>query len=128
MAGSAIAVTSRRRPVPTGDEEATTTLKLGEMRHASAISTAAAHQILVSIEEDRIKRNENPLVKNDLTNKTTQYLETFARFKGTETVTAVNAEVEQLRELAEFEKAQLGMSGTGWEYRWDWGLADRMCV
>lgn len=109
MAGqTALAVTARRRPKPSGDEEATSTLKLGEMSSSAALSTAAAHELLTRIEEARANDPKLPLTYNDLINKNNAYLATFARFKGSETVQQVTSEAETLTQLAEFERAQLG--------------------
>lgn len=103
-----LAITARRRPKPTGDEEATTNLKLGEMSNSAALSTAAAHELLTRIEEARAQDPKLPLAYNDLINKNNAYLATFARFKGSETVQQVTSEAETLTQLAEFERAQLG--------------------
>lgn len=109
MAGlTHLAQTARRRPKPSGDEEATTNLKLGEMSSSAALSTAAAHELLTRIEEARAQDPKLPLTYNDLINKNNAYLATFARFKGSETVQQVTSEAETLTQLAEFERAQLG--------------------
>ncbi|GAB7328299.1 hypothetical protein MBLNU13_g00302t2 [Cladosporium sp. NU13] len=108
MAGlTHLAQTARRRPKPSGDEEATTNLKLGEMSSSAALSTAAAHELLTRIEEARAQDPKLPLTYNDLINKNNAYLATFARFKGSETVQQVTSEAETLTQLAEFERAQL---------------------
>jgi len=109
MAGlTPLAQTARRRPKPTGDEEAGSTLKLGEMANSAALSTAAAHELLAKIEEARQQDPKLPLTHNDLINKNNAYLETFARFRGSDTVQQVTSEAETLTQLAEFERAQLG--------------------
>ena len=109
MAGlTHLAQTARRRPKPSGDEEATSNLKLGEMSSSAALSTAAAHELLTRIEEARAQDPKLPLTYNDLINKNNAYLATFARFKGSETVQQVTSEAETLTQLAEFERAQLG--------------------
>lgn len=111
MAGQTVlAQTARRRPKPSGDEEATANLKLGEMTSSAALSTAAAHELLTRIEEARAQDPKLPLTYNDLINKNNAYLQTFARFKGSETVQQVTSEAETLTQLAEFERAQLGES------------------
>ncbi|KAM0705978.1 hypothetical protein Q7P35_007338 [Cladosporium inversicolor] len=108
MAGlTHLAQTARRRPKPSGDEEATSNLKLGEMSSSAALSTAAAHELLTRIEEARAQDPKLPLTYNDLINKNNAYLATFARFKGSETVQQVTSEAETLTQLAEFERAQL---------------------
>lgn len=45
--------------------------------------------------------------------KTTEYLDHFARFKRKENVEAVERLLSAHKELAKFERAQLGMSGRG---------------
>ncbi|KAM0695681.1 hypothetical protein Q7P36_004163 [Cladosporium allicinum] len=109
MAGlTPLAQTARRRPKPAGDEEASSVLKLGEMSNSAALSTAAAHELLIKIEEARQKDPKLPLTHNDLIRKNTAYLEVFARHKGSDTVQQVTSEAETLTQLAEFERAQLG--------------------
>jgi DNA-directed RNA polymerase II subunit RPB4 len=109
MAGlTPLAQTARRRPKPAGDEEASSVLKLGEMSNSAALSTAAAHELLLKIEEARGKDPNLPLTHNDLITKNNTYLEVFARFKGSDTVQQVTSEAETLTQLAEFERAQLG--------------------
>jgi DNA-directed RNA polymerase II subunit RPB4 len=109
MAGlTPLAQTARRRPKPAGDEEAGSVLKLGEMSNSAALSTAAAHELLLKIEEARGKDPKLPLTHNDLITKNNTYLEVFARFKGSDTVQQVTSEAETLTQLAEFERAQLG--------------------
>jgi DNA-directed RNA polymerase II subunit RPB4 len=109
MAGlTPLAQTARRRPKPAGDEEASSVLKLGEMSNSAALSTAAAHELLLKIEEARGKDPKLPLTHNDLITKNNTYLEVFARFKGSDTVQQVTSEAETLTQLAEFERAQLG--------------------
>jgi hypothetical protein len=95
MAGlTPLAQTARRRPKPAGDEEASSVLKLGEMSNSAALSTAAAHELLLKIEEARQKDPKLPLITND--------------HKGSDTVQQVTSEAETLTQLAEFERAQLG--------------------
>jgi DNA-directed RNA polymerase II subunit RPB4 len=109
MAGlTPLAQTARRRPKPAGDEEASSVLKLGEMSNSAALSTAAAHELLLKIEEARQKDPKLPLITNDLIIKNNTYLRVFARHKGSDTVQQVTSEAETLTQLAEFERAQLG--------------------
>ena len=109
MAGlTPLAQTARRRPKPAGDEEAGSVLKLGEMANSAALSTAAAYELLLKIEEARAKDPKLPLTHNDLIIKNNAYLNLFARHKGSDMVQQVTSEAETLTQLAEFERAQLG--------------------
>ncbi|OQO06265.1 hypothetical protein B0A48_08853 [Cryoendolithus antarcticus] len=100
-------IPSRRRPRPSGDEEAGPTLRLGEMSHSTPISVASANEILKSIATSRSQQNKD-LPHNELTKKMTDYTETFARFKGGEIVSSVTSEAGTLGGvLGEWEVAQL---------------------
>lgn len=110
MAGPTAPVqTSRRRPAPTGDEEATARLKLGNMTHEQALSPAEVTMMLERIAEVADFRNTTEIYY-----KTKEYCKTFSRFKDANAVTQVNQISSGLTArgygIVEFERAQLGES------------------
>ena len=109
---------SRRRPPPTGDEETTAILKLGEYEDVPCISVSEANVLLVKIVEARDKKDEQtgrkppPMPTSDVFIKTKDYLEVFARFRGEQAVRQVESVSSQLVDrgvMTGFERAQLGM-------------------
>lgn len=109
MAGPTIpAQLSRRRPVPTGDEEATAILKLGDMTDVPTLSVAECNELLARLSERGGRAPSN----SDVYNKTREYVSLFARFKDGKTVTQVDAISSRLLSMGlsitNFERAQLG--------------------
>jgi DNA-directed RNA polymerase II subunit RPB4 len=102
------AQTSRRRPPKSGDEEATSQLKLGNMTHEQALSPAEVTLMLERIEEHGEHRNQTEIYY-----KTKEYCKTFSRFKDSNSITQVNQISTSLTArgygIVEFERAQLGM-------------------
>ncbi|KAF2214823.1 hypothetical protein CERZMDRAFT_105284 [Cercospora zeae-maydis SCOH1-5] len=100
------AQTSRRRPPPTGDEEATAVLKLGNMTNEQALSPAEVTLMLERIEEHGERRNQTEIYY-----KTKEYCRAFSRFKDANAITQVNQISTQLTQrgygIVEFERAQL---------------------
>lgn len=109
-ATSAPVQTSRRRPPPTGDEEATARLKLGNMTNEQALSPAEVTLMLERIEEHDTRRNTTEIYY-----KTKEYCRAFSRFKDSNAITQVNQISSSLTHrglgIVEFERAQLGKSG-----------------
>ena len=107
MAGPTTVQTSRRRPAPTGDEEATARLKLGNMTHEQALSPAEVLLMLERIEEHAEHRNTTEIYY-----KTKEYCKSFSRFKDANAVTQVNQISTGLTArgygIVEWERAQLG--------------------
>jgi len=111
MAGPTVpAQLSRRRPIPTGDEEATAILKLGEMTDVPTLSVAECNELLARLSE----RSGRPPSSSEVYSKTREYVALFARFKDGKTVTQVDAISSRLLNMGlaitNFERAQLGMS------------------
>ncbi|KAK4635238.1 DNA-directed RNA polymerase II subunit rpb4 [Fulvia fulva] len=100
------APTSRRRPPPTGDEEATTHLKLGEMSGEQALSPAEVTLMLDQLEKARGQPNHTEIYY-----KTRDYCRHFARFKDDNSIRQVNQISTELTErelgITQFERAQL---------------------
>ena len=99
--------TSRRRPAPTGDEEASNTLRLGEMTDVQTLSVAEANELLKFIEDKR-KREGLEINNKDIYVKSRDYVNLFARFKDRETVEQVERESLAIPGVTKFERAQLG--------------------
>ncbi|KAF2718821.1 RNA polymerase II, partial [Polychaeton citri CBS 116435] len=100
--------TSRARPPPTGDEEATSQLRLGEFDGVDTLSVSEAYHLLNAMEQ-RLTADGKQIPNNDVYVKTREYLNLFARFKDLPAVQSVESYLEKLSDkLAPFEKAQLG--------------------
>ena len=99
---------SRKRPAPTGDEEATAVLKLGDMTDTPALSVAECKVLLEQLANKGGRGTSN----SDVYTKTREYVDMFARFKDPKTVTQVDAISSGLlaKGLTHFERAQLGRS------------------
>ncbi|TKA67455.1 hypothetical protein B0A55_08074 [Friedmanniomyces simplex] len=79
---------SRARPPPTGDEEATTILRLGEMDNTPCLSVAECHELLSRLaEKESDGGNKRAGSSSDVYLKTREYVGMFARFKDSKTVT-----------------------------------------
>jgi len=101
------APTSRSREAPQGDEEASAELKLGEFQDVDALThSEAALVINALVQKRRIDRKGGN--DTEIFQKTTEYLDHFARFKRKENVEAVERLLSAHKELAKFERAQLG--------------------
>ena len=109
---------SRRRQQPTGDEEATAQLKLGEYTSVPCLSVSEANTILRRVIDSRTKPNQHgdigpPLPNTDVFIKTRDYLDMFARFRGEQAVHQVESVSNKLVTggvISVFERAQLGES------------------
>ncbi|KAK0286201.1 RNA polymerase B [Friedmanniomyces endolithicus] len=105
---------SRARPPPTGDEEATTVLRLGDMDNMPCLSVAECHELLSRLaEKDSDGGNKRAGSSSDVYLKTREYVGMFARFKDSKTVTQVDAISSALLGkgagggVTAFERAQL---------------------
>ncbi|KAF2773236.1 hypothetical protein EJ03DRAFT_323743 [Teratosphaeria nubilosa] len=98
---------SRKRPPPSGDEEAGTILKLGEFENVPCLSVAETNALLENIKSSR--ENHEPM-STDVYVKTRDYVKTFARFQDQQAVMSVDKRLEDLitqGKIVPFEKAQL---------------------
>ena len=96
---------SRPKRAPTGDEEATAILRLGEFQQVPALNLSEARTIAVTTRRRNIKQKVS---ESETLLKTQEYLELFARFKQQEHVTAVEQLLTTRTELERFERSQLG--------------------
>jgi DNA-directed RNA polymerase II subunit RPB4 len=103
------APTSRPKPPPPGEEEASSVLKLGEFQDVDTLTLSEAslviNALLAKRKKDRKDRNETEIL-----NKTLDYLDAFARIKGKENVEAAERLLSARKELTKFERAQIGRS------------------
>ncbi|RFU29220.1 hypothetical protein B7463_g7134, partial [Scytalidium lignicola] len=107
MSTSAPAPTSRTREAPQGDEEAAAELKLGEFQDVDALTHSEAALVINALVAKRRMDRKN-VNETEMLLKTTEYLDHFARFKRKENVEAVERLLSAHKELAKFERAQLG--------------------
>jgi len=129
MAGPSIPQTlSRRRPPPTGDEETSTNLILGEFQNVPCLSVSEANVILQKVIDQRSKPDEQgnlpaAMPNTDVFVKTRDYLETFARFRGETGAAQVESVSQKLVRdglIEPFERAQLGTSPSARRAAWSW--------
>ncbi|RDL38610.1 uncharacterized protein BP5553_02950 [Venustampulla echinocandica] len=99
--------TSRTREAPQGDEEAAAELKLGEFQDVDALTHSEAALVINALVAKRRLDRKN-VNETEILQKTTDYLEHFARFRRKENVEAVERLLTAHKELAKFERAQLG--------------------
>ena len=90
-----------KRPI-TGDEEAGSTLRLGEFHDVPTLNLSEARTIINAVTKYRRNKDSETLVK------TQDYLELFARYKQPEHVNAVEQLLSTRTELDSFERSQLG--------------------
>ncbi|KGQ08916.1 DNA-directed RNA polymerase II subunit rpb4 [Beauveria bassiana D1-5] len=91
---------SRPKPPPPGNEEASATLNLGEFNNVDTLTLSEASLVLNALVAKR--RNDRKNVNE------TDYLDHFARFTQKENVEAVERLLSTHKDLAKFERAQLG--------------------
>ncbi|KAK4983655.1 hypothetical protein LTR28_007148 [Elasticomyces elasticus] len=122
------APTSRPRPAPQGDEEASARLNLGpEFSNVPSLTLSEARAVICAVVDHRKKTNRMALdaerriclvckrcadagiqVDSDTLSKTQEYLEHFARFKEPTAVEAVERLLAGRSELARWERSQIG--------------------
>ena len=122
--------TSRPRQSPLGNEEAGTTLSLGEFTDDYALSTSEA-RLLLNVITDREKKANPNFRESETLARTMDHLDTFARIKNESIVTQLETVLKNATGLSTFEKSQLGRSlslrtarDPGWknrEMRMGWG-------
>ena len=100
-------MSSRPKRPPTGDEEAGTTLRLGEFQQVPALNLSEARTIITAVVARR-RAIKQKVSESETLLKTQDYLELFARFKQQEHVTAVEQLLTTRSELDGFERSQLG--------------------
>ncbi|KAI4188217.1 MAG: hypothetical protein LQ346_005363 [Caloplaca aetnensis] len=100
------APTARTREKPSGEEEATADLKLGEFEGVPTLTISEARVLINAVVSHR-RAHKNEAEPENLT-KTRDYLEIFARFKQPEALEAVERMLMAKTELEAFERSQLG--------------------
>ncbi|KAL6854695.1 HRDC-like protein [Trichoderma novae-zelandiae] len=99
--------TSRPKPPPPGNEEASAVLNLGEFQDVDTLTLSEAALVLNALVAKR--RNDRKNVnETEMLNQTLNYLDHFARFTQKENVEAVERLLSAHKDLAKFERAQLG--------------------
>ncbi|QPH00010.1 hypothetical protein C2857_003111 [Epichloe festucae Fl1] len=112
---------SRPKPAPPGNEEATANLNLGEFQNVDTLTLSEASLVLNALvakrRNDRKNVNETEFVapkishltfSSTMLNQTLNYLDHFSRFTQKENVEAVERLLSAHKDLAKFERAQLG--------------------
>ncbi|GAB0137010.1 hypothetical protein EsDP_00005293 [Epichloe bromicola] len=98
---------SRPKPAPPGNEEATANLNLGEFQNVDTLTLSEASLVLNALVAKR--RNDRKNVnETEMLNQTLNYLDHFSRFTQKENVEAVERLLSAHKDLAKFERAQLG--------------------
>jgi len=99
-----------KRPI-TGDEEASSTLRLGEFQNVPTLNLSEARVIInaVTTRRKQLKSNNSNGDSETLV-KVQEYLELFARYKEQEHVGALEQLLNGRPELEKFERSQLGQS------------------
>ncbi|KZZ96039.1 RNA polymerase Rpb4 family protein [Moelleriella libera RCEF 2490] len=99
--------TSRPKPPPPGNEEASATLNLGEFQNVDTLTLSEAALVLNALVAKRRNDRKN-INETEMLNQTLSYLDHFARFTQKENVEAVERLLSAHKDLAKFERAQLG--------------------
>ncbi|KAI4259698.1 MAG: hypothetical protein LQ352_000631 [Teloschistes flavicans] len=100
------APTARTREKPSGDEEATANLKLGEFQNVPTLTLSEARLLINAVMDHR--KTLRTVDETETLIKTQDYLDVFARFKQKENIEAVERMLGAKSELELFERSQLG--------------------
>jgi DNA-directed RNA polymerase II subunit RPB4 len=103
---------SRARVIAPGNEEASSTLKLGEFANDPTLSYSEARLLLNKVLQVRSQEKDGHKPEGEVLSKTMEYLDVFARFKMQEIVENVEVYLKSHQskgEVEEFERAQLGL-------------------
>ncbi|KAL8709269.1 MAG: hypothetical protein Q9220_006012 [cf. Caloplaca sp. 1 TL-2023] len=100
------APTARTREKPSGDEEATADLKLGEFQHVPTLTLSEARLLINAVIDHR--KSQRKVDETETLIKTQDYLDVFARFKQKENIEAVERMLSAKQDLELFERSQLG--------------------
>ncbi|KAI4177925.1 MAG: hypothetical protein LQ343_000009 [Gyalolechia ehrenbergii] len=115
------APTARTREKPSGDEEASADLRLGEFQNVPTLTLSEARLLINAVMDHRksirkVEETEKTIEYqlkrhpyNSTLVKTQDYLDVFARFKQKENIEAVERMLSAKQELELFERSQLGM-------------------
>ncbi|PSK42287.1 hypothetical protein B9Z65_4201 [Elsinoe australis] len=97
---------SRPKRPPTGDEEASQTLRLGEFQDVPSLSLSEARYVINAVTTSRKESGKKPADSETLL-KVQEYLEMFSRYKEQEPVQTLEQLFNQTN-LDKFERSQLG--------------------
>lgn len=99
---------SRVREKPTGDEEASSVLVLGEFDGVPSLSLSEARLLINVVMETRRRTTNRKVEETETLVKTQDYLDVFARFKQKENIEAVERLLSGQTGFEPFERSQLG--------------------
>ncbi|KAI0478688.1 RNA polymerase Rpb4 [Xylariaceae sp. FL0804] len=99
--------TSRAKAAPAGNEEASSTISLGEFQDVDTLTLSEASLVINALLTKRRNDRKN-LNETEMLSKTIDYLDAFSRFKKKENVEAVERLLSAHKEFHKFERAQLG--------------------
>ncbi|KAI1322017.1 HRDC-like protein [Xylariaceae sp. FL0255] len=99
--------TSRSKSAATGNEEASTTISLGEFQDVDTLTLSEAALVINALVAKRRHDRKN-INETEMLSKTVDYLDAFSRFKKKENVEAVERLLSAHKEFHKFERAQLG--------------------
>ena len=98
---------SRPKPPPAGEEDAGAKLILGAWQDVEPLTLSETKLVLDAIMAKRRDSRKDPN-ETEVLSLTRDYLDNFARFKGKDNVEAVERLLTSHKELAKYERAQLG--------------------
>ncbi|KXH39545.1 RNA polymerase Rpb4 [Colletotrichum nymphaeae SA-01] len=101
------APTSRPKPPPPGSEEASSILNLGEFQHVDTLTLSEASLVINALVTKR-KMDRKNINETEMLTQTLNYLDAFSRFRQKENVEAVERLLSAHKQLAKFERAQIG--------------------
>ncbi|RPA77944.1 hypothetical protein BJ508DRAFT_416773 [Ascobolus immersus RN42] len=103
------APTARAKESAHIDEEAGSTLRLGEFQNVPSLTLSETRELIKAVLQHRVDNNQYQGVgETEVLTKTKEYLDVFSRFKQRESIQAVERILSQQTQLAAFEKSQLG--------------------
>lgn len=98
---------SRPKPPAPGNEEAAANLNLGDFQDVDTLTLSEAALVLNALVSKRRADRKN-VNETEMLGATLKYLDNFARFTQKENVEAVERLLSAHKDLAKFERAQLG--------------------
>ncbi|ROT36995.1 RNA polymerase Rpb4 [Sodiomyces alkalinus F11] len=101
------AATSRPKPTPPGQERADHILDLGEFQNVDTLTLSEASLVINALVAKRRGDRKN-VNETEMLTQTLNYLDAFSRFRQKENVEAVERLLSAHKQLAKFERAQLG--------------------
>ncbi|KAM0285021.1 hypothetical protein ACHAQH_001710 [Verticillium albo-atrum] len=99
--------TSRPRPPVPGQEKAEGVLELGEFQEVDTLTLSEASLVINALVTKRRMDRKN-VNETEMLTQTLNYLDAFSRFRQKENVEAVERLLSAHKQLAKFERAQIG--------------------